>query len=469
MEGVAGAGAATGGGLSASGGSIAPAGSTSQVGFSQAATGASSGPDQTGATGSHTIQVGEAIPPTGQGWDAHHVYVGITTASDASAGLHAIGVSLDPGNEIGDAQAVVADLNRRGGIFGRQVVLIDKDDKSANVLADPGAAGQADCLYFTQDHPVIDVVNTDALVDTDTFRSCLARAHTPLVTVTTSAFDDQTTASLSPYFYNALSVSWSHLTPLLVTQLAEMGYFHGWNTTTGSASVGLNTKVGVLYGTDSAGNRDGPALIAALRRAGYATDAFQYNQDSDAPSAVLRFEQDRVTHVIGVDNFQFFFMTAARSQDYLPRYGITTYNGPQALLESNGNAAQLAGALGIGWYPTLDTDTAQDPGPGPGTRACLSALAAGGQIFSGKRFAEAVGLAICDGIDLGVFGARAGQGLSATAIRAGIVRLGTDFPTGGAFTSGLSATNFALPGAGRDLGWDGSCDCFTYLGSAYPI
>lgn len=409
------------------------------------------------------------FPAQGQGWDAKHVYVGITTASDASNTLHTLGIAIDPGDEIADANAIVADLNRRGGIFGRQVVLIDKDDHSADVVANPAAAGQSDCLYFTQDHPVIDVVNTDAALDSDTFRSCFAHAHMPLVSLTTSPFDDQSTQSLAPYFYNALSVSWSRLTPVLMTRLQAQNYFSGWNTVTGSPVNAGKTKVGVLYGNDPSSIRDGGALLAALQKAGYATDYFEYtNAEQDAQSAVLRFEQDAVTHVIGIDSAQFFFMTAARSQHYLPRYGITTYNGPQALLQANGDPAQLAGAVGLGWYPSLDTDQAHDPGPGPGTKECLQALAAGGQTFTG-RFAEAFGLAVCDGIHLAAFGAQAGGGLSPAAVRAGIVRLGAHFPAGGPFASGLSSTNFGLPGTGRDLVWDSNCSCFTYRGPTYNI
>ncbi|HVV77471.1 MAG TPA: ABC transporter substrate-binding protein [Mycobacteriales bacterium] len=411
------------------------------------------------------------IPTSGPGWDAHHVYLGITTASDASGALHALGISLDPGNEIADAKAIVAGLNKEGGLFGRQIVLIDKDDASARVLSDPAGAGQADCVYFTQDHPVISVVNTDATLELDSFRSCFAHAHVPLVTVTTAPFDDGTEASLAPYFYNALSVSWTRLIPVLVSRLAAEHYFTGWNSLTGTPAPGP-VKVGLLYGADPTGSRIGAALTKALRAAGVATDHFQYDSASDtaaALSAVLRFKADRVTHVIGVDSFQYFFMVAANTQGFLPRYGLTTYNAPQALLQSNGNARQLAGAVGLGWYPSLDVDATRSPSAGPNGRRCLAALAAGGQHFAGHRFAEAVGFAMCDGLQLGVLGAKAGHGLDPASIRSGIVALGPHYPTAGAFTSGLSQTNFALPGGARDLAWNPSCKCFAYHGSTYPI
>jgi hypothetical protein len=40
---------------------------------------------------------------------------------------------------------------------------------------------------------------------------------------------------------------------------------------------------------------------------------------------------------------------------------------------------------------------------------------------------------------------------------------------GAGFVSGLSKTNFALPGGGRDLAWNPGCRCFAYHGSTFPI
>lgn len=409
------------------------------------------------------------IPTSGRGWDAKKVYVGIIVASDAGGALQALGISINPGDEIGDAKAIVADMNRRGGLFGRTVELVVKDDRSAEVLADPAAAGQADCAFFGQDHPVIGVVNTDAALDLDNFRACFQHARIPLVTTTTTAFDDATGDKYAPYYYNGLAVSWTRFTPIFLARLKAQGWFGGWNTTTGSASPTTPTKVGVYFGTDPAGSRSGKNLLAALKRAGYATEAYQYSDPaSDGSSAVLRFAANSVTHVVTTTSM-FYFATAARSQGYRPRFGVSTYDGLQALLDANGDHSQLRGAMGVGWYPTLDTNAAEDPGPGPGTTACLAALRKGGQTFEGKRFAQAFGMALCDGLRLAVLGAKAGGGLDPVSIRRGIVALGTSFPVGGSFGSGLSETNYALPGAGRDVQWDTACDCFHYTGSTYAI
>jgi hypothetical protein len=472
--------ALTGDGL----GTASPTGTTSGP---QGGTGAGSTPGQ--ATGTVTSPGGEGvleqpvattgparagrasagIPAKGRGWDAKNVYVGIIVASDANAGLQALGISLNPGDMLGDARAIVNDLNRKGGLLGRTIKLVVRDDSSASVLADPSSAAQAACTYFAQDNPVISVVNTNGALDVDNFRACFEKARIPLTTMTTAAFDDQDAQKYSPYFYNALAMSWSRFADVFLLRLKGLGYFTGWNARTGAPSPGTALKVGVYYASSGAGARAGQRLIAGLTKAGTATDGFQYGSASgDAQAAVLRFASSGVTHVIS-DGALFFFSVPANSQGYRPRFGVTTYDAIQALLVSNGNKAQLNGAVGVGWYPTLDTEAAQDPGAGPGTKSCLDALRAGGQTFSGQRFAQAVGMAICDGLRFPVLAAQRAGALDPDSIRNGIVAIGAAFPTGGAFASGLSATNYALPGAGRDIAWDAKAQCFRYRGPLYRI
>ena len=78
-------------------------------------------------------------------------------------------------------------------------------------------------------------------------------------------------------------------------------------------------------------------------------------------------------------------------------------------------------------------------------------------------------MALCDGLRLAVLGAKAGGGLDPASGRRGIVAMGRTFPIGGSFGAGLSASNYALPGAGRDLQWDPAVASFRYVGSTYGI
>ena len=424
-------------------------------------------PPQGSAGGS--LRPASTIPATGRGWDKQFVYIGMSMAKDAGTGLAALGIKLNPGDQEADAYAVVDHLNAQGGLFGRKVKLLVHDNSSAQLQANLEAAASENCAYFTQDRPVIAVINMIAVMETDNFRSCLSRAHTPLIS-TGAQYDDTTTGTLAPYFYSAVVISYTKLIPSLVERLQKQGWLTPWDTARGAPSRTSRVKVGILYGSDDASGRDGPALAREFARRGVATDSFQYSDYGQASAAVLKFAGGGVTHVISLDAFLLLFATAANSQRYFPRFGVTTYNAPQSLLEGNVQSSQLAGAMGIGFKPGMDVDFRQDPGNvGAAKRECLKALADGGQRFSGQRFAEAVGLGICDSLRLMVLGAKAGKGLDPKAVRGGILALGLAFPVSDTFGSGLTATSFSVPGAGRDLRYDSACSCFRYQGSTYRI
>jgi hypothetical protein len=182
---------------------------------------------------------------------------------------------------------------------------------------------------------------------------------------------------------------------------------------------------------------------------------------------VLQFRGNGVTHVVAVNADLLLFQISAASQEYRPRYGITSVNAPQVFLESNSPAGQNTGAVGVGWSPSLDTNDANDPGVmGPAETECAEILAAGGHTYAGKRFAEAVGFAFCDGLRLIVEAANAGNGLDGPSIAAGIQRVAPSFGTAFSFASGLGPDRFFLPGGVRRLAFVEECRCFQYTSTA---
>ena len=410
-----------------------------------------------------------AIPATGPGWDAKNVYIGLTTQNDVSTAVAATGLKLDPGSPPDDGDAIAADINKRGGLFGRQVVILKNDNSTAAIEADPNTAVQTNCTYFTQDHPVIALINAVTLIDTNSLRSCLSSAHTPLISLSLQSLDDQDFSSNAPYLYSALTESYDRLVPLWVSHLTGEGYFGGWNSVTAAPGTG-KPVVGVIYANNTTSSHVASILAATLMRAGYTTKTYSASTTTDLQSAVVNFQSNGVTHVIDLDATLATVAQDAANQQYYPRYALDSFQALDALVSGTAPAKTLQGSLGVGWFPALDVAQAQDPGNvGAGEAACLAALAAGNQTFSGKRFGEAVGLAICDGEELVAKGAVAGGGLDPAHVRSGIIALGSGFPVGASFASGLSSTNFALPGGARDLGYDTGCSCFTYRGNTYPL
>jgi hypothetical protein len=454
-------------------GAAAGAGPAGAAGLAGAGAGVGAGAGTTAApakAGAATTQPAASSPavvtiaPTGRGWDKDFVYVGITTQKDVQAVADNAGAKgLDGGDQEGEALAVVAELNRRGGVFGRKIKIIFKDEGTVATAQDPNTVGNATCTYFTQDHPVVALISPVTLMDVPSFRACMAKGKVPLFSASVAAVDKQVGDALAPYFYQSVAPTWDALAPALIGRLKAMGWFGGWNPSTGAAAP-TKPKVGVLTPSDDIGKRIGATVKKTLAAAGYTdTVVYEYADPTNMTSAVLQFSGNGVTHVIVTNADLLPFQISANNQGYRPRYGITSYNAPQTFLEGNSPQGQNNGAMGVGWSPSFDVSDANDPGPtGPGETECLAMQAKGGQTFSGKRLAEAVAFAFCDGLRLIVDAATAGGGLLGQQIYAGAQKLATRFSPAFTFANGLGPGRLYIPGAGRDIVWDTGCSCIKY-------
>ncbi|MCW2606688.1 MAG: hypothetical protein JWO60_1381, partial [Frankiales bacterium] len=408
---------------------------------------------------------GGRVPAKGRGWDEDVVYIGVTTQKDVQAAADGVGAKgLDAGDQEAEALAVAAQVNRGGGILGRKVKIVFKDQKTVDTAGDPNTAGAAACTYFTQDHPVIALFNPVTLMDVPSFRACMAKARTPLFSASVAAVDKKVGEALAPYFYQSVSPSWDALAPVLVARLQAQQYFTGWNARAGAPGPDP-VKVGVLISTSDVDARVGAVVARALRAAGEGAPVV-FAAKGDFNSAVLQFSGNGVTHVIATNPDLFPFQLSAASQGYRPRYGIHSLNAPTTFLENNSPRGQNHGAVGVGWSPSLDVNDAHDVSVGPGEVQCKDLYTKAGQTFSGKRLAEAVAYAFCDGIRLIAFGATEAGGFSGPQIYSGMLSSAASFQPSFGFGNGLTTSTLFLPGAVRDLRWDDGCNCATYVGRA---
>ncbi len=405
-----------------------------------------------------------AVPAKGPGWDERNVYLGVITQKDAKEVFARFGGGVDPGDTEAQARAVAADLNARGGILGRKVVLRFRDQPTLATATDPNGTGAAACTYFAEDARVLAVLNIVTVMDYPPFRACLAKNGIPLFSAGVKTVDDAAGKALAPHFYQSVGVSWDALAPVLVQRLQAQGWFGGWNVRTGTSVPGT-AKVGILVDGTDVGTRIGKRLQQVLAAAGSrGALVYQYGSAGDGQQASVNyFAGNGVTHVIVTDVELTAFQTSANGQGYRPRYGITTYNAPANNLESPLTpAGQNNGALGVGWMPAFDVSAAKDPGQTAPRKACLATMAKAGQTFEGKRLAEAYASALCDFGALVAQGAERGGGLTPAALYAGITGAGPAFPTAVGFSSGLTPRRLFVPGTVRDLGWDTACRCVTY-------
>jgi hypothetical protein len=411
---------------------------------------------------------GGQLPASGRGWDAQNVYVGVITENDAQKVTQGLGLTnLDPGNQEFDAQTVANSINAAGGIFGRKLVLKFYDEATFALLASPDTQAASACTHFTQDQPVIAVVNSVTIIDTPVFKSCFADNHVPLFEGSQQPTDTKALNGLGGYVVSVLSPSYTDMAPVLVARLKAEGYFTRWNTATGQPGS-APVKVGLLTPHDPTGFVAAGLLSKALARAGYPPAATYSYSSSGAgsgteASAAVQFRAKGITHVIGTGLNSYLFMTPAETQGYRPRYGVSTFNAPGVLLQNNVPKPQLSGALGIGVDPTADVDTAHDPGiVSASERSCLATMHAVGQNFNGRRLAEAVALFDCDVFHLIRLSALAGGGLTPATILRGVGIAGPRFVPAETFSSGLAPGQLALAGSARDLAWSTGCECFHY-------
>ena len=416
-------------------------------------------------------QTGGSVLPagSGRGFDAGHVYIGVTTSKDTKAAADAAGYKgIDPGDVEGDVAALLKEVNRRGGLFGRQVVARFHDESEATITSNPAQAAQQTCTSLTQDNPVALVINTLPGIDGSVLYQCLAKAKTPFLTMAPRLTDGAFQRQYAPYFHATIQLDWDRLSPVLLNRLLARRYFAAWDTTAGAPGK-APVRIGLLYGSAPVNSRVFERLATQLKKRGFAAPTtFTYDMSTAANAfasvggAVLRFKSAGVTHVIVDEAVLSIFATAAEQQHYRPRYAMQTIMAP-AGAKAAMPAGQLTGTLGVGWSAAADVET-QPPLTSP-QRACNALLKTRGLDYTGNPTAQAVAYGLCDAIPLGVDAFRLAGALTAPAFASGFAKARREVTPASTFTSDSDDASPVLAGGVRDFGYVASCTCLTYLSS----
>lgn len=406
---------------------------------------------------------------SGRGYTHKEIFVGYATFKALESTGSALGLEgADVGDQEAVAKAIINDINSRGGVAGRKLVPVFYDIKFEEADRNPDAAAQKACARWTEDRPVFAAINQIIAIPDKTLITCLAKRQTPLVHVGPVLRPQSIFSRFTPYLYAPTFPSLERLMHPWMQRAAAHGYFMGWNATTGGPSSG-DVKIGIL----SDRSRYGPDFTRVVRQemdrqrrlvaATFEWSGGLSNASNEMNQAVLRFRNAGVTHVIASNGALFFFSTAAASQNYWPRYTVSTDNQPTILQRNSPREPRnsLTGAMGVGWNPTLDVDSARDPGDVSAAQTrCRKIMRQAGQNTS-MRDAFALHVRACDGFNLLVTAIKKG-GLSATGIQRGVEAMG----------SILSASTFRVSfphgrpdgaGAVRDLAYHNNCECFAYL------
>ena len=364
-------------------------------------------------------------------------------------------------------------LNAHGGLAGRQV-------KGIYHLADGAAPNYASesqrtCSAFTEDAKA-DVVFTYIYAQ-PALAACLQKKGVAQIDNQQYALTEGELATL-PGYLNPVGITLERHAKAVLGGLASDGVLTS------------RTVVGVMT-FDCANNRNtNEKVVPALaKQYGFRVVGQQFScyngfgdlgrLTSEVQSAVLRFRQNGVTHVIALTAGEGYvigqFAKSADSQKYYPGYLLSSNAFPTSNADGDQyGAAMLAKTTGYGWSPYVDL----------GKRAAFGAAATARQQLCrtmdptlGNRASGDPALqnnlthffyAECDQLLLlkQILEANGGDS-SLAAVRAGYERLASGVPSaslyGGRFQTGPRQHDG--PALMQRFSWSTGCSCFTTVGA----
>lgn len=408
---------------------------------------------------------------TGRGFTGSQIRIGVLIPQGTAAVAEQFGVKgATSGDNAAQVAAAVKAVNASGGIAGREVVPI----VIGNDLNNGTYSTQAEsiCTSWTQDAKVF--AGVGAGFDVDTLTACMTKSQTPLVPIPSSAAlpnfaDEETLARFSDTLFWPSLLSSRHYGAVIDRWVAS-GFFRR------SSRIGLIRHDNATFArvTEKVVK---PALAAhGIRLTEEAAITVNNSVEGagqvggEVANAVLRFrasDVDRVFFMSISSGHAFLFMPQAESQGYRPRYGLTSFNMPE-FLQNNVPKAQLVGAVGAGWTPTLDVAKSKAPGPAPPTLRCLDIMTKAG-VELADRTAETYALSYCEALFFLQAALGRAPALSASGLRQGVESLGDGFASALVIQTRFGRGRHAGVSAFRDLSFESSCECFVYSGGSQAL
>jgi len=403
---------------------------------------------------------------TRPGVSTSEILVGFGTENDASTAAKTFGLNAAFGDQEAEAQAMVDDLNRRGGVLGRKFRLVFHDTATANALSDANAAQQAQCSDWTEDHKVFAAVNIVGDLNGEVLFGCMAKHATPLVMSDLASHTVADLGRFAPYLYAAGVATVDRYVPVWIDRLVADRYFTPWDTVAGASGTAA-VKIGVPYVDNAVGRQYLKLVQQSLARHGLSVgDSFAFSENSGealsqiAPT-LFRFRSSGVTHIL-LPESAYLVTPQAEQQHYRPRYAITTFDGLSSLTTATSPPGQLNGSMGLGWLPVSDVDAAHDPGPvSPAQTHCLDVMRAAGQ-DSTDRLVQTTQLIVCDAFTFLAAALTNGGEPTPDAFRRGVAALSSGFPSSMTFQERYGPNRFDGAAAGRDLAFRSDCNCYVY-------
>ena len=414
---------------------------------------------ETQSSGSDS-RVGAGPAPAGTGPAKRPaVEVGIAYTTNVESFGAAYGSTFDTGDQRKQAEAVVNHLNRNGGLGGHRItpVWFPVDLTSSQPYEQ---TSQEICSSWTEDHKVVAGLFVAANVPVS-LADCLSRHE---VLYVNSGFYPHDTSDFQ-------RASFMVNPDELAVDVGSRAYVDGL---VAAGFLVKGDKIGLLrYDIPAVKRATSQHLRPALTRHGLKLDVeFEVHFPDSTPgiansaapvqSAVLQMRNAGVNKVLMLcAGCASFFMQAAESQNYRPKYGLSSADRP-VILAPQVPAEQLVGAQGIGWMPLNDVAMNKAPARSANGRLCDAILEPTGEATrQGPRF---VGSSYCEALLFMAAAAKGATAVTGVGLRDSAVSLGSSYPSVNAFRTVFAPNRHFGVASYRTFQFKTACTCFEYAG-----
>jgi ABC-type branched-subunit amino acid transport system substrate-binding protein len=385
--------------------------------------------------------------------------IGVVRTLNADSELAKIGAAgLAYGDQQKATDSYIDWINAHGGVAGHLLrpAFFNYDFSTSNR---PGE-DQAACTALTEDHHVFVAVGLLSEID-PVMVNCFQRHDTPFIYASTEPLSTATLDHYPGLDYTPAFPDLQRAARMLADGLAAGQAF------TPASKVGI-LRLDLPDYVDVTAHVLRPELarlgVDVVDEEGYDNSN---GQEQDVGNAVLKFRAAGANTILFLSdaNAPFYFVAAATSQGYFPRYGFSSSNAPELLAE-NYPAQALQGATVVGFNRYEDVDGGGTPTPAAQQRCASIFTADGGTYPSGISYITIN--AWCDSFFF--FRAIASEAvvsgtLSSASMLAAKNRLATSFPVSSAYLSRFEAHRIDGLGGYQLLRYAAGCTCFARVGS----
>ncbi|HZN16222.1 MAG TPA: hypothetical protein VFB78_18285 [Acidimicrobiales bacterium] len=421
-----------------------------------------------GAAGSPTAAAAAFKPrkvgKMGPGVTDTEVRIGFEVVANLSAGFILVGAEGSPPAEKGFIDALVAWVNRTGGLAGRKLVpIFQSTDPTGGTWS---TQAQAACSTFTEDNHVF-MAASSVVGGTDALWACMSEKNTPLISQNLWLFDHRYYEQRPGMLYQPGRGNPDRWAKAYVDGLFDAHYFEG------------NPKVGLVRFDAPVMQRvTNDVVKPAMKAHGLAfTEEASISEpesiagfssaSSQISNAILRLRAAGVTHVMFIENagiLPFLFMPAAESQGYRPRYGMSSNDIPDTQA-SQVPPEQLPGSLAVGWLPPSDVGEENVPPGNAAHQKCIDIMKAAG-------LGNLTGFYVqppCDTIFFLRTVFDRATDLTNEGIRAAAEQLGTSYNSPLTFTTKFAPGRTDGADSYQIMSFNSDCTCYRFSGPVKPM